>query len=177
MYDITAGLDQAALVATTNTDLDPLACQFMSTGANVKGEDIYLYLMQDNKMTKWQANANAQPAVKGIYAYGLKMEGDQFTFNVNDAANNAYITFYDGQGNAVATVNVPNVHEGENTVTINVSELEGVQPGSTLTWAVTVAGDPITTIQRIHAITLAFYLASRKMGERKKSFGCFPCGA
>ena len=151
LYDITAGLDQAALVATTNTDLDPLACQFMSTGANVKGEDIYLYLMQDNKMTKWQANANAQPAVKGIYAYGLKMEGDQFTFNVNDAANNAYITFYDGQGNAVATVNVPNVHEGENTVTINVSELEGVQPGSTLTWAVTVAGDPITTIQRINA--------------------------
>lgn len=150
LYDITAGLDQAALVATTNTDLDPLACQFMSTGANVKGEDIYLYLMQDNKMTKWQAISAAQPAVKAIYAYGLKMEGDQFTFNCNDAANNAYITFYDGEGNPVATVNVPNVVEGENTITINVAELEGVQPGSTLTWAVTVEGDPITTIQRIN---------------------------
>ena len=152
LYDITAGLDQAALVATTNTDLDPLACQFMATGANVKGEDIYLYLMQDNKMTKWQANAAAQPAVKGIYAYGLKMDGNQFTFNCNDAAKNAYITFYDGEGTAVATVNVPNVVEGENTVTINVSELEGVQPGSTLTWAVTVEGDPITTIQRINEV-------------------------
>ena len=150
LYDITAGLDQAALVATTNTDLDPLACQFMSTGANVKGEDIYLYLMQDNKMTKWQASANDQPAVKGIYAYGLKMEGDQFTFNSNDAANNAYITFYDGEGTAVATVAVPNVQEGENTVTINVSELEGVEPGSTLTWAVTVEGNPINTIKRIN---------------------------
>ena len=151
LYDITAGVDQAALVATTNTDLDPLACQFMATGANVKGEDIYLYLMQDNKMTKWQANSTAQPAVKGIYAYGLKMDGDQFTFISNDAAKNAYITFYDGEGTAVATVNVPNVVEGENTVTINVSELDGVQPGSTLTWAVTVEGDPITTIQRINA--------------------------
>lgn len=50
LYDITAGLDQAALVATTNTDLEPLACQFMSTGAAVQGEDINLYLMQDNKI-------------------------------------------------------------------------------------------------------------------------------
>ncbi len=152
LYDITAGLDQAALVATTNTDLDPLACQFMGTGANVKDGDIYLYLMQDNKMTEWQANSAAQPVVKGIYAYGLKMEGDQFTFNSNDAAKNAYITFYDEQGTPVATVNVPNVQEGENTVTINVSELEGVEPGSTLTWAVTVEGDPITTIQRINEV-------------------------
>ena len=150
LYDITAGLDQAALVATTNTDLDPLACQFMATGANVKGEDIYLYLMQDNKMTRWQSDINNQPGVKGIYAYGLAVDDDQFTFNCNDAAKNAYITFYDGDGNPVATVNVPNVVEGMNTVTINVSELEGVQPGTNLSWAVTVEGEPITTIKRIN---------------------------
>ena len=150
LYDITAGVDQAALVATTNTDIDPLGCQFMSTGANVKGEDIYLYLMQDNKMTTWQTNVTSQLGVKGIYAYGLKKEGDQFTFNSNDAAQNAYITFYDETGTAVATVNVPNVQEGENTITINVSELQGVQPGSKLTWAVTVEGESINTIQRIN---------------------------
>ena len=155
LYDITAGVDQAALVATTNTDIDPMACQFMSTGAAVKGQDIYLYLMQDNKMTKWQTGEvvePTEPAVKGIYAYGLSLDGDQFTFKSNDDAKNAYITFYDAQGNAVATVNVPNVHEGENTVTINVEELEGVQPGSTLTWAVTVEGDPITSIQRLNPL-------------------------
>ena len=151
LYDITAGLDQAALVATTNTDLNPLACQFMATGANVKGEDIYLYLMQDNKMTKWQAAADTQPGVKGIYAYGLNVDENQFTFYSNDAAKNAYITFYDTDGNAVATVNVPDVQEGENHININVSELEGVQPGSTLTWSVTVEGEEITTIKRINA--------------------------
>ena len=150
VYDITAGVDQAALVATTNTDIDPLGCQFMSTGANVKGQDIYLYLMQNSKMTEWKTDVAAGTGVKGIYAYGLKNEGNQFTFSCNDAANNAYITFYDGEGTAVATVEVPNVQEGENTVTINVSTLAGVQPGSTLTWAVTVEGDPITTIQRIN---------------------------
>jgi hypothetical protein len=41
---------------------------------------------------------------------------------------------------------------------------------------------PHPTVQRIHAITLAFYLASRKMGGKKKScpfglrkisYGCF----
>jgi len=102
-------------------------------------------------MTQWRASATAQTPVKGIYAYGLKMDGDQFSFYSNDAANHAYITFYDEQNNAVATVDVPNVQEGENTITINVGELEGVQPGSTLTWAVTVEGNPITTIQRINA--------------------------
>ena len=150
VYDITAGVDQAALVATTNTDLDPLACQFMSTGANVNGEDINLYLMQDNKITKWQTNVAEEIGVPGIYAYGLNNDGDKFTFNVNDVPNNAVITFYDGEGTAVATVDVPDVQEGENTVTINVNNLAGVQPGSTLTWAVTVEGNPINTIQRIN---------------------------
>ena len=150
LYDITAGLDQAALVATTNTEIEPLATNFMATGANVDGEDIYLYLMQDNKITKWQTDFANQAGVPGIFAYGLSNEGDQFTFNANDDANNAYITFYNEEGTAVATVNVPDVKEGENTATINVSELEGVEPGSTLTWAVTVEGDPITTINRIN---------------------------
>ena len=150
LYDITAGLDQAALVATTNTELDPLACQFMATGANVNGEDINLYLMQDNKITKWQTDVATEIGIPGIYAYGLSKDGDQFTFNVNDVPNSAVITFYDEEGTAVATVDVPNAQEGENTVTIKVDELAGVQPGSTLTWAVTVEGDPINTIQRIN---------------------------
>ena len=88
LYDITAGMDQAALVATTNTDLAPLACEFMSTGAAVKGEDINLYLMQDNKITKWQALANQQPAVVGIYAYGLNASESDGTYTFNFNANN-----------------------------------------------------------------------------------------
>ena len=153
LYDITAGMDQAALVATTNTDLEPLACEFMSTGAAVKGEDINLYLMQDNKITKWQAIASSQPGVAGIYAYGLQYQGDSkygiFTFNANDDAQYAYITFYDGEGNEVTTIEVPNVEKGENSIEIELGSLP-VGSGETLTWAVTLEGEPITTIQRIN---------------------------
>ena len=95
-------MDQAALVATTNTDLDPLACKFMSTGAAVKGEDINLYLMQDNKITKWQAIASEQPGVAGVYAYGLKVFNDDdvftFSFNSNADVQSGYITIYDTEG-------------------------------------------------------------------------------
>ena len=155
LYDITAGLDQAALVATTNTDLEPQACQFMSTGAAVKGQDIYLYLMEDSKITKWQALANEQPAIAGIYAYGLNaqdMDGSyEFTFSTNTDAQSAFITFYDMDGNEVGTVEVNDVKAGENSITLDYNSLPAM-PGDELTWSVTVEGEPITTIMRINPI-------------------------
>ena len=155
LYDITAGMDQAAIVATTNTDLPPMPCEFMSTGAAVKNQDIFLYLMQDNKITKWQAIASEQPAVAGIYAYGLNAEdingGYEITVNANTDAENAYITFYDSEGNEVGTVEVPDVQAGANSIVLEYSQLPA-EPGETLSWSVTVEGEPITTIQRINPI-------------------------
>lgn len=155
LYDITAGLDQAALVATTNTDLDPLATQFMSTGAAVKGEDINLYLMQDNKITKWQAIASEQPGVPGIYAYGLQYSVDNgvyvFNFNANDDAQNAYITFYNEAGEEVGVYDIPNVTAGPNSIEFETSALPGGD-GDTLTWSITLEGEPITTIQRLNPV-------------------------
>ncbi len=155
LYDITAGLDQAALVATTNTDLAPLATQFMSTGAAVKGQDIYLYLMQDNKITKWQALANEQPAVAGIFAYGLAVNDVDgafaFAFNANADAQNAYITFTDEEGNELGIVEVPDVKAGENIITIDYNQLPA-QAGEKMKWSVTVEGENITTIKRINPV-------------------------
>lgn len=152
LFDITNGVDQATLVRTTNTDLAPAACQFMSTGASVKGEDIYLYLMQDNKITKWMADADKQPAVRGIYAFGLTAEENDgsvtFSFNANDNAEEAYITFYDADGNELGSYTLPPVTEGENSVIINNSEL----PDGEFTWAITLEGKAITTIQRINPV-------------------------
>ena len=152
LYDITAGLDQAALVATTNTDLEPVPCQFMSTGAAVVNADINLYLMQDNKITKWMVD-KSQPGVPGIFAFGLQYEREDnngvFTFNANDDAAYAYITFYNAEGNEVGTIEVPDVVKGENSITIPFNEMPGV-PGENLTWAVTLEGENITTIQRIN---------------------------
>ena len=155
LYDITAGLDQAALVATTNTDIDPMATQFMSTGAAVKGEDIYLYLMRDNQIIKWQTDVASQPGVPGIYAYGLgatDTDGEfVFTFNVNDDAQAACIVFYDEDGNEVGTIEVPNVTKGENSIEISYADLPAL-PGESLSWAVTVEGENINTIQRINPL-------------------------
>lgn len=153
LYDITAGMDQAALVATTNTDLDPLPCQFMATGAAVKNENIYLYLMQDKTITKWQALPDDQPAVPGIFAYGLSsndVDGAfEFSFNANDNAERAYITFYDMDGNELGTIEVPDVKQGENTIQISYDQLPA-EPGTELTWEVTLEGENITTIKRIN---------------------------
>jgi len=108
--------------------------------------------MQDNKITKWQG---AAPVVTGIYAYGLNMEQPEggetiiITFNSNADAENAYITFTDADGNVVATIDVPDVVAGENSVTINTSEI-ACSPGDELSWSVTVEGKPITTIGRIN---------------------------
>ncbi|MBQ6167852.1 MAG: carboxypeptidase regulatory-like domain-containing protein [Muribaculaceae bacterium] len=155
LYDITAGLDQAALVATTNTDLTPLATQFMATGAAVKGEDINLYLMQDNKITKWQAIANAQPGVPAIYAYGLNYSNDDetctFAFNANDDAQGAYITFYNADGEEVGTYEIPDVVKGENEFSIAFSELPAMA-GETLTWSITLESENINTIHRINPV-------------------------
>ena len=153
LYDITAGMDQAALVATTNTDLEPLACKFMSTGAAVKGEDINLYLMQDNKITKWQALASEQPGVVGVYAYGLKVsnEDNVFTFSFNSNANveSGYITICDTDGNVVSTIELNEIIKGENSISIDCSLLP-VQHGDVLSWSVTLEGENINTIQRIN---------------------------
>ena len=155
LYDVTAGLDQAALVTTTNTDLEPLACDFMSTGAAVKGEAISLYLMQDNKITKWTYLDNEQLGTSGIFAYGLELESDEntctFSFNANSDAQKAYITFYDAEGKEVGTIDVPDVKEGENSIKVEYSDLPE-SSGETLTWAVTLEGEPITTIRRINPI-------------------------
>ena len=155
LYDITAGLDQAALVATTNTDLNPMPTQFMSTGAAVKGEDINLYLMQDNKITKWQAIASAQPGVPGIYAYGLNFSVDEgvyvFNFNANADAQNAYINFYNEEGELVGSYEIPDVVAGPNSIEFETSILPAGD-GDTLTWSITVEGEPITTIQRLNPI-------------------------
>lgn len=155
LYDITAGLDQAALVSTTNTDLPPVACDFMSTGAAVKGQDIILYLMQDSKITKWMAAAASQPAVPGIYAYGLDAvaDGDTycFTFNANSAAKQAYISLLDADGNVVATIPVPDVVEGANSITVDMNDIDA-EPGAELTWTVTLEGKDINTITRINPL-------------------------
>jgi hypothetical protein len=153
LYDITAGMDQAALVATTNTDLAPAPCQFMSTGAAVKGQDIFLYLMQDNKITKWQALESAQSAVAGIYAYGLEFakDGEEFVFNFNANADaqDAYITFYDTEGNELGSIDVPDVKQGANSIVLTINDLPG-NAGENLHWSVTLQGENITSIRRIN---------------------------
>lgn len=106
-------------------------------------------------MTQWQALAEQQPIVPGVFAYGLKFTNENnlytFRFNANDAAQRAYITFYDNEGNEVTSIEVPNVVKGENSIEIDCKSLPA-QSGDQLHWSVTLEGDPITTIRRINPL-------------------------
>lgn len=100
--------------------------------------------------------SNADPIdttpVKGIYAYGLnvKKSADDaytFSFKANTDARKAHIAFTDAEtGEQVGTVDVPNVKEGSNSITIAAKDLPGVA-GKDLNWAVTLRGDTIRRVQ------------------------------
>ena len=61
----------------------------------------------------------------------------EFNFNVNDDPQQAYITFYNEDGEEVGTYAVPDAVQGENSVVIDYESLPA-NPGETLTWDVTV---------------------------------------
>jgi len=155
LYDVTNGFDNYQLVKTTNTDLTPASCTFMSAGAAVSDGDIILYLMQDNKITKFMADDEAQDTVVGIFAYGLTdTKNDNksytFTFNSNSDAKTAKLIFYDAEsGEVVGEVELSNIVKGSNTVTLTYDQIPG-DYNQEMNWAVNLTGENITTIKRIN---------------------------
>ncbi len=168
ILDITGGVDKAKLIKTVNTDIvevsgmprkathhDPVLnglTEHIAT-AIVNGEDIDATLVGANGVNFFTTEGVDQPVVKGIYAYGLNSEKNDddsytFTFTANSDANEAYIVFIDAEGNEVGRVEVPNVVEGVNTVTLTQDDLPGY--GGEMNWAVNLVGNNIPTIALIN---------------------------
>ena len=145
VLDITDGLDQAKVIKTTNTTLaEAVEATYASASAKVKGTDLYLYLLVDNKMYSFTTVGVAQPVVPSIAAYNLNVtaEGENyvFTFDANANAVAAELVFY-AAGEEVGTLPVE-VVKGANAITVAASELPGTE-GQELTWAVMLDGGAI----------------------------------
>ena len=145
VLDITEGLDKAVVIKTTNTTLaEPVEATYASASAKVKGTDLYLYLLVDNKMYSYTTVGVAQPVVPSIVAYNLNVVADDanyvFTFDANADAVAAELVFYANDAE-VGTIPVQ-VVKGANSITVALSELPA-EEGQELTWAVKLDGGAI----------------------------------
>ena len=145
VLDITDGLDVAKVIKTTNTTLAaPVEATYASASAKVKGTDLYLYLLVDNKMYSFTTVGVAQPVVPSIVAYNLNVVKDAdnyvFSFDANADAVAAELVFY--AADTVAGTIPVQVVKGENSITVAISELPG-EAGQELTWAVKLDGGAI----------------------------------
>lgn len=145
VLDITDGLDVAKVIKTTNTTLaEPIEATYAAATAKVKGTDLYLYLLVDNKMYSFTTVGVAQPVVPSIVAYNLNVtaEGTNyvFTFDANADAVAAELVFY-ADGQEVGTLPVE-VVKGANAITVASNTLPGAE-GQELTWAVKLDGGAI----------------------------------
>ena len=147
IYDITAGVDNAQLIKTTNTTLEASEATYTAAFAQVKDTDLSLYLVTDDAISKFTTIGITQPVIPMISAYELSVVADGgnyvFSFVANSDAQSAALVFFNADGAEVGTVEIPAVVKGENTVTVASAELPG-ETGDELTWAVELVGQTVS---------------------------------
>lgn len=152
LYDITDGLDKAALINTTNTALDASDAAYTMAAGVVKDADITLYLVCDSLISKFTTVGVDQPAVPAIMAYNLNVvEGEDsyvFSFDANSAAESAHLVFY-AEGTEVGAIELDVVAKGTNVFYVLKADLPGTK-GQALTWAVKLQGATICNIGKLY---------------------------
>lgn len=156
LYDITDGLDKAALIKTTNTTLDAADATYTMAAGVVKDADMTFYLVCDSTISKFTTVGVDQPAIASIMAYNLNVveNGDNytFTFNANSDAVSANLIFYAADNTEAGAVELANVVKGANSFTIAKSELPG-EVGTAMTWAVELQGQAISNVGTLYKAT------------------------
>lgn len=156
VYDITAGVDKAQLIKTTNTTLEESEAVYTATFAQVKDADLTLYLVADDAISKFTTTNVAQPVVAAISAYGLNVTNNNdvytFSYNANSDAKAAALVFYK-DGVEVGRIAV-DVKKGANTFTLPANMLPG-EEGDVFTWALDLTGENIANWGRVHHTPLA----------------------
>lgn len=152
LYDVTAGLDKAKLIETTNTGLSATESAYLMASSHVEGDDITLYLNKDNAVSRFTTQDVEQDMYGNVFAYDLKVEADNdnytFSFKVNeDCYNGGNLIFYDlATGNYVGELALDNVIAGENSKVVAISDVPGTV-GQKLSWAVKVSSYGVTHIR------------------------------
>ncbi len=156
LFDVSEGLEKAQLIKATTLNLaTPLEkVGFMAATATVKDADITLTLITDSVLTNFTTKGVAQPAVKGVYAYNLRLaqsgEHYTFSFDANDEPTAAKLVFTDAKTNAaVGELPLTGVKAGRNSFDFATDQLPG-QLQQELNWAVSLTGNRIASINRIN---------------------------
>ena len=144
VYDITAGVDKAQLIKTTNTTLEASEAAYTAAFAQVKDADLTLYLVADNAVSKFTTVGVAQPVVPAIVAYDLNVVNNggvyTFSYNANADAKAAALVFY--KDGVEAGRVVVDVKKGANTYELAADMLPGAE-GDVFTWALDLTGESI----------------------------------
>ncbi len=156
LFDVSEGLAKAQLIKANTLDLaKPIEkVGFMAAAAAVNGADITLTLVADSVLTNFTTKGVDQPAVKGVYAYNLRLaqSGERYTFSfdANDEPTAAKLVFTDAKTNAaVGELPLTGVKAGRNSFDFATDQLPG-QLQQELNWAVSLTGNRIASINRIN---------------------------
>ena len=156
LFDVSEGLAKAQLIKAATLDLaKPLEkVGFMAAAAAVNGADITLTLVTDSVLTNFTTKGVDQPAVKGVYAYNLRLaqtgERYTFSFDANDEPTAAKLVFTDAKTNAaVGELPLTGVKAGRNSFDFATDQLPG-HLQQELNWAVSLTGNRIASINRIN---------------------------
>ena len=156
VYDITAGVDKAQLIKTTNTTLEASEATYTAAFAQVKEADLTLYLVADNAVSKFTTTGVAQPVVAAIAAYDLNVVNNggvyTFSYTANSDAKAAALVFY--KDGVEAGRVVVDVKKGANTFELAADMLPGAE-GDVFTWALDLTGDAIANWGRVHHTALS----------------------
>ena len=156
VYDITAGVDKAQLIKTTNTTLEASEATYTAAFAQVKDADLTLYLVADDAVSKFTTANVAQPVVPAIVAYDLNVVNNggvyTFSYNANSDAKAAALVFY--KDGVEAGRVVVDVKKGANTYELAADMLPGAE-GDVFTWALDLTGEAIANWGRVHHTALS----------------------
>lgn len=118
----------------------------------VTGADIDVFTAAGNTITRYTTTGNEQPAVAGVYAYGLAATPDDngytLSFSLTADADARIELLADGSEPIVAAQG--SYQAGANTVTVSADDLA---EGTTYAWQVVVANKAVPTIAEIYSNT------------------------
>lgn len=158
MMDITDGLNKPKAIGTANTAMESHAAAAATAGRtvvkrNMDGDitsaDINLYTLRGNKLSMFTTEGEAQPAVRGNYAYNLRAVRNAETYDLSfDLTGDADITVNllplneDAEGAVPMQVANGAYKKGENTVQVWADELAECD----YTWQVTVENEAVPSV-------------------------------
>lgn len=154
LFDITNGVDNAKTIKTEGVSIDTETVTYAMGGAMVDNADISMYLVKgsDNaSVSNFTTKSVAQPIIKGVYAYDVKMTSTEtahtFNFNATDAAVEGAIVFTNATtGVEAGRTAIANIVKGANSISINK---ENLPYGEKLNWAIQLVNNSVPRVTKL----------------------------